>query len=115
MPTIEATTFATNEVAELCGLTFRMVDYWSRTSRVLRPSINCDAGSGSRRRWTADDLGRIQKAACFSRALSPAVGGSTGSHGVSIETMERFVLEATETIGGWCWSTPAFTLTVRCD
>lgn len=42
------------EFARCCGVSYRVVDYWDRTD-VLRPSLHPARGSGSQRRYSADD------------------------------------------------------------
>jgi DNA-binding transcriptional MerR regulator len=42
------------DVSALAGITYRQCDYWVRTG-LLRPECASN-GSGSRRRWTADEI-----------------------------------------------------------
>jgi hypothetical protein len=105
---------ATLDVAELLGISYRMVDYWSRmsTSGVLSPMVRAD-GSGSSRGYSAADVARLQKACCLVRALAPLTGGGRNSAaGIRIETLEQFVLEAEPFEGGWRWVTDDFDLRV---
>lgn len=44
----------TPEVADLLGVSFRQLDYWSRTN-LIRASVTAN-GSGSRRFWSAEDV-----------------------------------------------------------
>lgn len=47
--------YSTPQVCEITGLTYRMLDYWSRTN-LLRASV-CEAhGSGTQRRYSRDDV-----------------------------------------------------------
>lgn len=101
---------STREVADEVGVSYRMLDYWCRGSRLLAPSVEAH-GSGSSRGFSAEDVARLRKAACLVRALS---GGGEGGNTITVEFIERFVSDAIETIGGWCWSTSEFSLTVRC-
>lgn len=41
--------------AELVGITYRQLDYWARTD-LVRPTIADASGSGSRRRYSYQDL-----------------------------------------------------------
>lgn len=45
---------STHEVCRRAGITYRVLDYWSRTD-TLRATHEA-AGSGTRRRWSLDDL-----------------------------------------------------------
>lgn len=51
---------STEDAAAEIGVTYRVLDYWSRNA-VLRASGSEATGSGSRRRWTPDDVrvGRV--------------------------------------------------------
>lgn len=54
MTTKNGTTYSTTQVAEIAGVTFRMIDYWVRNGHI---TIRAQArGSGSRRRWTQAEL-----------------------------------------------------------
>lgn len=51
--------FSTPEVCRLTGATYRQVDYWCRVG-LIRPGL-CDArGSGTRRRFTEDDVAALK-------------------------------------------------------
>lgn len=69
---IGATQFAT-----CCEVSYRTIDYWDRT-RVLQPSLGTSKGSGSHRRYSADDarlgraLGILTKHGCAGPALRRA-------------------------------------------
>lgn len=52
------------QVCRLAGVTYRQLDYWSRTG-ILEPSIASAHGSGSQRLYSAGDV----KAAATLRAL----------------------------------------------
>ena len=47
--------FSGKRTAELVGITYRQLDYWARTD-LVRPSLMDAAGSGSRRRYSYQDL-----------------------------------------------------------
>ena len=47
--------FAGSRAAELVGITYRQLDYWARTD-LIRPSLSDAQGSGSRRRYSYQDL-----------------------------------------------------------
>ena len=47
--------FSGKKTAEVVGITYRQLDYWARTD-LIRPSISDAAGSGSRRRYSYQDL-----------------------------------------------------------
>ena len=55
----EHPTYSTQEVATLTGVSYRMLDYWLRQGII---AIDGDAiGSGSRRRWSCDEVTRLQR------------------------------------------------------
>ncbi|MCY4424401.1 MAG: MerR family transcriptional regulator [Acidimicrobiaceae bacterium] len=45
--------------ADVVGITYRQLDYWARTG-LITPSLVEAAGSGSRRRYSYDDLVRLK-------------------------------------------------------
>ncbi len=47
--------FSGKRTAELVGITYRQLDYWARTD-LVRPSLADAQGSGSRRRYSYQDL-----------------------------------------------------------
>ena len=47
--------FSGTRAAQIAGITYRQLDYWARTG-LVRPSIADAAGSGSRRRYSYQDL-----------------------------------------------------------
>ena len=47
--------FSGKRAAELCGITYRQLDYWARTD-LVRPSLADANGSGSRRKYSYRDL-----------------------------------------------------------
>lgn len=53
--TPEVIGFSGTRTAKVVGITYRQLDYWARTN-LIRPSLNDAAGSGSRRRYSYNDL-----------------------------------------------------------
>ena len=47
--------FSGKRAAELCGITYRQLDYWARTD-LVRPSLADARGSGTRRLYSYRDL-----------------------------------------------------------
>jgi DNA-binding transcriptional MerR regulator len=47
--------FSGKRAAELCGITYRQLDYWARTD-LVRPTLADAKGSGSRRKYSYRDL-----------------------------------------------------------
>ncbi len=47
--------FSGTRTAKIVGITYRQLDYWARTD-LLRPSLSDASGSGSRRRYSYNDL-----------------------------------------------------------
>lgn len=47
--------YSGKRTAEIVGITYRQLDYWARTD-LIRPSLEDAAGSGSRRRYSYQDL-----------------------------------------------------------
>ena len=59
-PTIDAEMaaeigYSGTHTAKIVGITYRQLDYWARTD-LIRPSLSDAAGSGSRRRYSYNDL-----------------------------------------------------------
>ncbi len=53
------TTYSTTEVCKALGVSYRMLDYWVRNGMVR---VEKDAkGSGSRRRWTLEEVQTLQR------------------------------------------------------
>lgn len=82
----EAVSFSGPEVCRLVGCSYRMLDNWARTGRLV-PSIEDAHGSGTQRAYSADDL---QVAAALS-ALSDA--GISGPRGGRRENAALLVVE----------------------
>ena len=47
--------FSGTQAAKVVGITYRQLDYWARTD-LIRPSLSDAQGSGSRRRYSYQDL-----------------------------------------------------------
>lgn len=47
--------FTGKRTADIVGITYRQLDYWARTD-LIRPSVAKATGSGSRRRYSYQDL-----------------------------------------------------------
>ena len=47
--------YSTTEVAAATGLSYRVLDYWTRNN-VIRPSVSDDRGSGSKREFSETDV-----------------------------------------------------------
>jgi DNA-binding transcriptional MerR regulator len=47
--------FSGRQTAEVVGISYRQLDYWARTD-LIRPSLTDASGSGSRRRYSYQDL-----------------------------------------------------------
>jgi hypothetical protein len=60
--------YSTHDVARLSGLSFRRLDYWVRR-KAIAPSLADAEGSGSRRRWSDDDLARLRSIADVATVL----------------------------------------------
>ena len=51
--------FSGQKTAEIVGITYRQLDYWARTD-LVRPSLADAKGSGSRRKYSYQDLLELQ-------------------------------------------------------
>ena len=47
--------YSGTQAAKVVGITYRQLDYWARTD-LIRPSVADASGSGSRRRYSYNDL-----------------------------------------------------------
>ena len=47
--------FSGRQTADVVGISYRQLDYWARTD-LIRPSLTDASGSGSRRRYSYQDL-----------------------------------------------------------
>lgn len=54
MDVVEEITYSTLDVARLAGVSYRMIDYWLRTGRIVIDDVAMP-GSGSRRRFTRSE------------------------------------------------------------
>lgn len=57
--TAPAPFLSSRAVCDLAGVSYRQLDYWTRTDLVV-PSGSPANGSGSQRRWTAEDVAVIR-------------------------------------------------------
>lgn len=53
-------TYSSKDVCEITGVTYRKLDYWLRTGLVFA-SVARAAGSGSRRRFSIDDVAQVRR------------------------------------------------------
>ena len=53
--TAEELGYSGTQTAKVVGISYRQLDYWARTD-LIRPSLSDAAGSGSRRRYSYNDL-----------------------------------------------------------
>jgi len=51
--------YSTDDVCRLAGVSYRQLDYWTRTALVV-PSIREAAGSGTQRRYSQADLDHVR-------------------------------------------------------
>lgn len=51
------TTFTSKQAAQLTGITYRQLDYWTRQGYIT-PIVEAD-GPGSRRRWSLEQVERL--------------------------------------------------------
>lgn len=56
----EDMTYTTVEVCKMTGATYRQLDYWARTARVPGQPDGSSVGSGNRRRWTHEQVERVE-------------------------------------------------------
>lgn len=90
--------YSTDDVCRLTGLTYRRLDYWARLQPTVLGPFDPGDGSGSRRRYSADDLARLRRAARFVEATDALTKGG----GVPIEVVADFV-ESTSGSGPWSY------------
>lgn len=70
--------YSSRQVADLCDVTFRQIDYWTRLGLVI-PGVLEAAGSGTVRRWTAADvevvygIGQLYRLGAHASALDEVV------------------------------------------
>ncbi|HEY3484425.1 MAG TPA: MerR family transcriptional regulator [Ilumatobacteraceae bacterium] len=51
--------YSGTQAASVVGITYRQLDYWARTD-LVRPSLSDASGSGSRRRYSYNDLVQLR-------------------------------------------------------
>lgn len=76
----ERLAFSTREACDAAGLTYRVVDYWTRQGAVW-PSVPA-AGYGTQRRWTIRDVDHLTRIGAVCRraehaGLSVGIGAVT--------------------------------------
>jgi DNA-binding transcriptional MerR regulator len=54
-PRADSTGYSGTQTAKIVGISYRQLDYWARTD-LIRPSLTDASGSGSRRRYSYNDL-----------------------------------------------------------
>jgi len=69
-PLILTRTYSSLEAADLVGISYREVDYWTREG-AIRPAVEAN-GSGSRRVWTAEQVQWLQRIANVRTAAAQA-------------------------------------------
>lgn len=47
------------QVCDLTGVSYRQLDYWTRTG-LVRPSVHDASGCGSQRRWSQEDVVEVR-------------------------------------------------------
>jgi len=57
--TVASRLYSTQEVIEQTGISFRVLDYWLRTSVVVLSEQDNQPGSGNRRHFTANEVEAI--------------------------------------------------------
>ena len=74
--TCRGVTYTSAQVARMCGVSYRQLDYWCRAGLVA-PSVREAAGQGSQRQWARGDLERVRRVAAASelrrRTLADAI------------------------------------------
>lgn len=51
--------YSSHEVRAIAGVSYRQIDYWTRTD-LIAPSLEPGKGSGSRRRFSESDLRKLK-------------------------------------------------------
>jgi DNA-binding transcriptional MerR regulator len=83
---ITTRTYSTGEIALLSGFSARQIGYWARQG-ILVPSVQQAHGSGTRRRYSFDDLLQLR----FIRQLT--------SHGWSLQKIREAITRLREVMG----------------
>ena len=71
-------TYSTNDVAQMTGFSVRQIGYWAK-QRIIVPSVQQAYGSGTRRRYSPDDLLQLR----FVRQLT--------EHGWSVQKIREAI------------------------
>lgn len=95
MPSVVSTGFSSNVVCALTGITFRQLDYWTRTGMVV-PSVVDAHGSGRHRRWSESDVRKIAVLGAFSR-VAPGLRRVLAERLRDLDVVPRFVV----VVGDW--------------
>ena len=74
--------FSGKKVTEIVGISYRQLDYWTRTE-LISPSIEKGEGSGSRRRYSYKDLLEL-------RVIKNLIDG-----GIKVEKIREIFLQDT--------------------
>jgi DNA-binding transcriptional MerR regulator len=68
---VNVTTYSSAQVCKLAGVTYRQLDYWVRQG-LIEPTVAA-RGSGSKRRWTWDDIERARRLRLAARLASGTI------------------------------------------
>jgi len=79
-------TYSTREVAKLSGFTVRQISYWAKKG-IIVPSVQQAHGSGTRRRYSFDDLLQLR----FVRQLM--------NHGWSLQKIREAITRLRDVMG----------------
>jgi DNA-binding transcriptional MerR regulator len=79
-------TYSTDEVARMSGFTVRQIGYWAKQG-IIVPSVQQAHGSGTRRRYNADDLLQLR----FVQQLM--------KHGWSMQKIREAIVKLREVMG----------------
>lgn len=77
------TIYSSSELARLTGMSLRQIDYWDRTN-LIHPSAQAAHGSGSRKRYSENDLLQVKVVARLVTA------------GVTIQAIRKVMAEIKE-------------------
>ena len=83
---ITTRTYSTSEIALLSGFSTRQIGYWARQG-ILVPSVQQAHGSGTRRRYSFDDLLQLR----FIRQLT--------NHGWSLQKIREAITRLRDVMG----------------
>lgn len=97
----EEVSYSTPEVCALTGLTYRQLDYWVRLG-LIDPVVPAE-GSGTRRRFSPEQVSALQVLARVHAALYPSgTGGDTALLGEVLAHLERGYIQRGDIILSWC-------------